>query len=177
GDGGVGVMGLAGSVASLETIWVLACRWSGVRTAAGSWADGRRRVTVADGWIWVGRRRRRWTAAAGVRWMGSLLAREDAGWRLRICFWRRDRARQRGRMVGIMDLDGQTAGSGGRVRSPTGRGWWDRIQRVVLDILGGLDQLTGRPAGARRRQPWLSALLRVMEHHTGAPVVHRKSLG
>ncbi|KAL5977986.1 hypothetical protein ACLOJK_037009 [Asimina triloba] len=54
-------------------------------------------------------------------------------------------------------------------------GRWDRIQRVVLVILGGSDRPTGRPAGARRRQPWLSALVRVMEHHTGAPAVHRKS--
>ncbi|KAL5994114.1 hypothetical protein ACLOJK_034986 [Asimina triloba] len=48
------------------------------------------------------------------------------------------------------------------------------MARVVLDILGGLDRPTGLPAGARRRQPWLPALVRVMERHTGAPAVHRK---
>ncbi|KAL5990616.1 hypothetical protein ACLOJK_011519 [Asimina triloba] len=35
---------------------------------------------------------------------------------------------------------------------------------VVTVILGGLDQPTGSLAGARRRQSWLPALVRVMEH-------------
>ncbi|KAL6003119.1 hypothetical protein ACLOJK_023342 [Asimina triloba] len=65
------------------------------------------------------------------------------------------------------------AGANGRRRSPAGRGRWDRIQRVLLDILGGLDRPTGRPAGARRRQQWLPALVKVMEHRVwcsgGAP--------
>ncbi|KAL5987046.1 hypothetical protein ACLOJK_041041 [Asimina triloba] len=51
----------------------------------------------------------------------------------------------------------------------------DRVEHVILVILGGLDRAAGSLVGARRRQPWLPALLRVMEHHTGAPVVHRKS--
>ncbi|KAL6001024.1 hypothetical protein ACLOJK_006751, partial [Asimina triloba] len=49
------------------------------------------------------------------------------------------------------------------------RGRGDRIQRVVLVILGGLDRASAHLAEARRRQPWLPALVRVMEHHTGAP--------
>ncbi|KAL5979984.1 hypothetical protein ACLOJK_039096 [Asimina triloba] len=36
---------------------------------------------------------------------------------------------------------------------------------VVAVILARLDRLTGRPAGAHRRQLWLPALVRVMEHH------------
>ncbi|KAL5994190.1 hypothetical protein ACLOJK_035062 [Asimina triloba] len=44
------------------------------------------------------------------------------------------------------------------------RGRWDRIQRVVLVIVGGLDRASSHPARARRRQPWLPTLVRVMEH-------------
>ncbi|KAL6001025.1 hypothetical protein ACLOJK_006752, partial [Asimina triloba] len=49
-------------------------------------------------------------------------------------------------------------------------GQWDQIQRVVLVILCGLDRASAHLAGARRRQPWLPALVRVMEHHTGSPM-------
>ncbi|KAL5996023.1 hypothetical protein ACLOJK_026096 [Asimina triloba] len=77
-------------------------------------------------------------------------------------------------------LDGDDRGAAGRIWAADGR-WWrrivaaDRVQHVFPVILGGLDRPSASPPEARRRQPWLPALVRVMEHHTGAPAVHRKS--
>ncbi|KAL5984959.1 hypothetical protein ACLOJK_038796 [Asimina triloba] len=44
--------------------------------------------------------------------------------------------------------------------------WRDRVEHVILVILGGLDRPSAHPARARRRQPWLPAMEMTMEHHT-----------
>ncbi|KAL5985229.1 hypothetical protein ACLOJK_036467 [Asimina triloba] len=50
--------------------------------------------------------------------------------------------------------------------------WRDRIEHVILVILGGLDQPSAHLAVACRRQPLLPAMEMTMEHHTSAPVVY-----
>ncbi|KAL6009342.1 hypothetical protein ACLOJK_022571 [Asimina triloba] len=133
----------------------------------------------------IGEDGRWWPDAAGIyrriegrRWQGRWVRRLDRavvaaarwGWQIE---WT-------ALVVVVLKRLGEDGvGCGYRIRAARSeedelRSRWIRAPHLVRVILEGVDRLTGRPAGACRRQQWLSTLVKVMEHHTGAPAVHCK---
>ncbi|KAL5981422.1 hypothetical protein ACLOJK_015482 [Asimina triloba] len=134
-------MGAAGPwvLSAMEGSWIgLLCRWE-MRTGGG----------------WHDRIYRRWRTKMGKMGAASLMGR---------CF-----VDVAGRGIWTLAcwIVADAGPSSVAVDVDDGDGFWrDRVEHVILVILGGLDRAAAYLTGARRRQPWLPALLRVMEHHT-----------